>query len=54
MNNPVEKFLYNRREVTLSLGVNIRSVDYVVAHNSFAFLRSSPDSHAQCLARLWD
>ena len=27
----VEKFLFNRREAALSLGVSIRSVDYLIA-----------------------
>ena len=31
MSIPVEKFLYNRREAALSLGVSIRSVDYIIA-----------------------
>jgi hypothetical protein len=31
MNNLVEKFLYNRREAALSLGVSIRSVDYIIS-----------------------
>ena len=31
MSNPVEKFLYNRREAALSLGVSIRSVDYIIS-----------------------
>jgi hypothetical protein len=46
MSIPVEKFLYNRREAAVSLGVSIRSVDYIVAHNPFTFLRCSPDSNA--------
>ena len=31
MNNLVEKFLYNRKEAALSLGVSIRSVDYIIS-----------------------
>lgn len=31
MSNLVEKFLYNRKEAALSLGVSIRSVDYIIA-----------------------
>jgi hypothetical protein len=30
MSIPIEKFLYNRREAALSLGVSIRSVDYII------------------------
>jgi hypothetical protein len=31
MSIPVEKFLYNRREAALSLGMSIRSVDYIIS-----------------------
>ena len=31
MSNLVEKFLYNRKEAALSLGVSIRSVEYIIS-----------------------
>jgi hypothetical protein len=31
MSNLVEKFLYNHKEAALSLGVSIRSVDYIIS-----------------------
>jgi hypothetical protein len=31
MSSLIEKFLYNRKEAALSLGVSVRSVDYIIA-----------------------
>ena len=31
MSNSIEKFLYNRREAAHSLGMSIRSLDYLIA-----------------------
>jgi hypothetical protein len=31
MSSLIEKFLYNRKEAALSLGLSVRSVDYIIA-----------------------
>ncbi len=41
MSNLVEKFLYNRKEAALSLGVSIRSVDYIISRRTTSRLDGS-------------